>query len=101
MTQTELAQLLRHGLRTIQDWERDGVTEGKEPLVRAALGNYLEKVGESPPLESYSDWALVSEIMRRLETRAAHLASRRIEPGEPDSQTPKSGRGARKLEDDQ
>lgn len=96
LTQAELAQLLRHKLRTIQNWERDGVAHGKEPLVRAALGNYLRAAGEQPPLESYSDWALVSEIMRRLEFGATQSRGSGGAGG-PDW---KIGRGAKRIVDD-
>ena len=91
MSQQEFAQLLHHGTRTIVDWERTGVPRNKEPLVRAALGNALATEGEHLPLEAYSDWALVSEIMRRLETRS--------EEKPPGKARPKRGRGPRKPDD--
>jgi hypothetical protein len=91
MSQREFAQLLHHGTRTIVDWERDGVPEQKWAHVRNALGNALQTEGEQPPLGAYSDWALVSEIMRRLETRGEDNQTRKPRP--------KKGRGAKKPDD--
>jgi DNA-binding XRE family transcriptional regulator len=92
MSQREFAQLLHHGTRTIVDWERDGVPDHKVPLVRAVLGNDLVTPGVLPPLEAYSDSALVREIMRRLEARG---------PTDPPAgkPRPKTGRGAKKPDD--
>ncbi len=92
LSQREFAQLLHHGTRTIVDWERDGVPEHKIAHVRAALGNALQTEGEQPPLEAYSDWALVSEIMRRLEARGT-------DSSDTQRPRPKKGRGAKKPDD--
>ena len=82
MSQAEFAQLLQYGTRTIADWERHGVPRHKEPLVRAAVGKHLDSEGERMiPLEAYSDFALVSEIMRRLETRGHQTDQSAEKPG--------------------
>jgi transcriptional regulator with XRE-family HTH domain len=94
LSQKELAQLLRHGERTIQKWEKEGVHPAKEALVRARLGNFLATEGEPQPLATYSDWALLMEIGRRLEARAAKPADSDV-----DMDTHKRGRGASKIGD--
>lgn len=78
LTQKRLAQLLRHSESAIQKWEASHVADGKEPLVRALLKEYLDDNGPAKPapLSSYSDWALLSELGRRLEeARARELSA--------------------------
>ena len=95
-TQKQLADLLDHKERTIQTWERDGVHPAKVELVRSRLGNFLVSESGQQPLAAYSDWALVSEIMARLESRAAKLADTNDEPDD----THKGGRGAKDMDDE-
>lgn len=91
MSQKAFAQLLQHGQRTIVHWEHDGVPPAKEAHVRAVLGSALASSGTQPPLEAYSDWALVAEVMRRLESRSEDKPT-----GKP---RPKRGRAAKKPDD--
>jgi DNA-binding XRE family transcriptional regulator len=69
VSQREFAQLLGHGQRTVVTWEQRR-TRPEGALVRARICKHLDSGGERIiPLDAYSDFALVSEIMRRLETR--------------------------------
>lgn len=82
MSQREFAQLLGHGQRTVVTWEHNGVPDPKVPLVRARIGKHLDSGGERIiPLDAYSDFALVSEIMRRLETRGHQTEQSAEKPG--------------------
>jgi len=69
VSQREFAQLLGHGQRTVVTWEQRR-TRPEGALVRARICKHLDSGGERIiPLDAYSDFALVSEIMRRLENR--------------------------------
>lgn len=65
LTQPQLAAILDTSVRTIQKWEREGVASGKEARVQAALGPFLSS-SFSVPLEEVSNWALITELGRRL-----------------------------------
>jgi len=74
VSQREFAQLLGHGQRTVVTWEQRR-TRPEGALVRARICKHLDSGGERIiPLDAYSDFALVSEIMRRLETRTPNRA---------------------------
>lgn len=66
LTQRELAALVRHSERAIQQWEEGRVTPSKVPLVRSVLGPYLLE-NDTNPLAQYSNLALLAEVARRLD----------------------------------
>jgi transcriptional regulator with XRE-family HTH domain len=69
LSQRRLAARMNIGERTLQDWEKKGVPDGKDPLVMEVLGYWIDggtKTGP-PPLTEYSDVALLSELGRRLD----------------------------------
>lgn len=69
LSQRRLAARMNIGERTLQEWERKGVPDGKDPLVMEVLGYWIDggtKTGP-PPLTEYSDVALLSELGRRLD----------------------------------
>src|SRR3954454_16058256 len=71
LSQRALAKQLGVSERTLQLWERKGVPEGKDALVREALAPHLsDSDGETlntAPLSAYSNLALIAELARRLE----------------------------------
>jgi DNA-binding XRE family transcriptional regulator len=79
ISQQELAQRLQHSLRTITDWERDGVPNFKVARIRAELGSNLVLPGGRPLVEAASDMALLSEIMALLSEIMRRLAARGAE----------------------
>lgn len=78
MGQREWAARLHIGERTLQLWEKSRVPPGKELLVLDEFGAYLQpeldeegegapSQGPLPPLDNYSNMALLIELARRLE----------------------------------
>lgn len=65
LKQRELAELIQHSERAIQQWEINGVPAAKVALVRSVLGAHLE--GSGNPLAQYSNMALLAELAKRLD----------------------------------
>lgn len=65
-TQERLAQEVGVGMRTIGNWERgETVPQNRMAKLRMVLAAALPNPSEPDPIRSYSELALLNELMRR------------------------------------